>query len=77
MRFFIPAFARNDTHSILLKLRVPEGVGEKDVAMVELKYKDRIAKKNVADEIPVKLEYADSDVASARTITTARAPRRT
>ncbi len=68
MRFFIPAFARNDTHSILLKLRVPEGVGEKDVAMVELKYKDRIAKKNVADEIPVKLEYADSDVASARTI---------
>jgi Ca-activated chloride channel family protein len=68
MRFFIPAFARNDSHSILLKLRVPEGVGEKDVAMVELKYKDRILKKNVADEIPVKLEYANSDVESARTI---------
>ncbi|HTJ83183.1 MAG TPA: VWA domain-containing protein [Polyangiaceae bacterium] len=68
MRFFIPAFARNDEHSILLKLRVPEGVGTKDAALVELKYKDRIAKKNVADEIPIKLEYADSDAASARSI---------
>jgi len=68
MRFFIPAFARNDQHSILLKLRVPEGVGTKDVALVELKYKDRISKKNVADEFPVKLEYADSDAASARSL---------
>lgn len=68
MRFFIPAYARNDAHSILLKLRVPEGVGAKEIALVELKYKDRIFKKNAADEIPLKVSYADSDADSARTI---------
>lgn len=68
MRFFIPAFARDDNHAILLKLRMPEGVGLKDVALVEVKYKDRVSKKNVAEEFPLKLEYAISDVESAQTI---------
>lgn len=68
MRFFMPAFARDDSHSILLKLRLPEGVGAKDVALVELKYKDRITKKNVTTELPIKLEYANSDAESAKSI---------
>lgn len=68
MRFFMPAFAKDDSHSILLKLRLPEGVGPKDVALVELKYKDRITKKNVTTELPIKLEYANSDAESARSI---------
>lgn len=68
MRFFIPAFARDDNHSMLLKLRIPEGVGLKDVALVEVKYKDRVTKKNVAEEFPLKVEYAVSDVESAGTI---------
>jgi Ca-activated chloride channel family protein len=66
MRFFIPAFARADAHSLLFKLRLPEGVGEKDVAIVEVKYKDRLTKKNVLEEIPLKIAYADSDLASAK-----------
>jgi Ca-activated chloride channel family protein len=68
MRFFMPSFAKDDSHSILLKLRLPEGVGAKDVALVELKYKDRITKKNVTTELPIKLEYANSDVESAKSI---------
>ena len=68
MRFFIPAFARDDSHALLLKLKVPEGTGERPVALVELKYKDRVAKKNVADEIPLKVSFADGDAASAATV---------
>lgn len=68
MRFFIPAFARSDAHSILLKLRLPEGVGTRDVAQIEVKYKDRLLKKNVSEELPLKLAYADSDAESAKSI---------
>lgn len=68
MRFFIPAFARDESHGILLKLRLPAGVNEKDVGLVEVKYKDRVTKKNVSDEVPLKIKYATSDADSAKTI---------
>ena len=67
MRFFIPAFSRDDDHALLIKLAVPEGVGARDVALVELKYKDRLRKKNIVREIPLRVEYADGDAASAAT----------
>lgn len=65
MRFFIPAFARDDSHAILLKLGLPPGVGARDVALIELKYKDRVGKKNAIEEIPLKITYANSDAESA------------
>lgn len=65
MRFFIPAFARGDSHAVLLKIALPEGTNKRDVAFIELKYKDRIAKKNVSDEFPVSLLYGQSDAESA------------
>lgn len=68
MRFFIPAFTKSDSHSILLELRVPAGAGPKALAQVELKYKDRVAKKNVVDEFPLKVAYANSDAASAKSM---------
>ena len=68
MRFFIPAFARGDSHALLLKLRAPEGAGTRKIALVELRYKDRLSKKNVTVELPVSLGYAESDAASASTI---------
>jgi len=68
MRFFIPAYAQGDSHAILLKLKIPPGAGAREVAIVELKYKDRVAKKNVTDEFPLKITYADSDADSAATI---------
>lgn len=68
LRFFIPAFARDDSHSILLKLRVPAGVAAKDIALVEVKYKDRVKKKNRAEESPLKIAFANSDAASAATV---------
>ncbi|HEU4538106.1 MAG TPA: VWA domain-containing protein [Polyangiaceae bacterium] len=65
LRFFLPAFARDDGHSILLKLLAPEGAGKRDLALVELKYKDRLAKKNAVDELPVSFAYAANDAESA------------
>ena len=67
MRFFIPSFARGDSHALLLKLRAPEGAQKRKLALVELKYKDRLSKKNVTVEVPVSIDYADSDAASAAT----------
>ncbi len=68
MRFFIPAFARNDAHALLFKLHVPAGAGGRAVAGIELKYKDRVAKKNVIEEVPIQIAFADGDAASAATI---------
>ncbi len=68
MRFFIPAFAPDDAHALLFQLAVPAGAGSKPVASIEIKYKDRLSKKNVTDEVPVAITYADSDAASAATI---------
>jgi len=65
MRFFIPAFAPDDKHALLFQLKVPAGAGSKPIASVEIKYKDRVSKKNVSDELPVSISYADSDAASA------------
>ena len=68
MRFFIPAFAPDDSHALLLQLSVPAGAGNKPLAMVEIKYKDRVTKKNVVDEFPITAAYADSDAASGASI---------
>ena len=68
MRFFIPAFAANDGHSLLLELKVPAGVGKRDIAGIELKYKDVVHKKNVVEEIPLAALYGDSDATSAASI---------
>ena len=68
MRFFIPAFARDDSHALLLELRVPAGAGGRPVALVELRYKDRIGKKNIVEELPVEAAYADSDAQSGATV---------
>ena len=67
MRFFMPAFARDDRHALLMQLQVPAGVGERPLVSVEVQYKDRIRKKNVTEEYPVKIEYAKDDAESAST----------
>lgn len=65
LRFFIPAFARDEAHSLLFKIRLPAGVDKKSVADIEIRYKDRVAKKNVSDESPVAVAFASSDAESA------------
>lgn len=65
LRFFIPAFAKDEAHSILFKLRIPEGVDKRGVADIEIRYKDRVAKKNVSDESSVAATYGASDAESA------------
>lgn len=67
IRFFIPAFARGDAHSFLLKLAVPPGMDDRALGLVELRYKDRVAKRNVTEEIPFSIGYDVSDAASAAT----------
>jgi Ca-activated chloride channel family protein len=68
MRFFIPAFARGDRHAMLLSVHVPAGSAPRVIASIEIKYKDRVTKKNVTREIPVKIEYAKDEASSAQTI---------
>lgn len=68
MRFFMPSFSRDDRHAMLVTVTLPAGVGEKQIASVEVKYKDRLQKKNVTEEIPVKIRYAGSDGESAGTV---------
>ena len=68
LRFFIPAYAAGEGHSILLEVKVPAGFGKKDLGVVELKYKDELHKTNAIDELPVAVQFADSDAASAATI---------
>jgi Ca-activated chloride channel family protein len=67
MRFFIPAFARADRHATLMTLKLPPGAGERSVASVEIRYKDRLTKKNTTRELPVHLRWAASDAESAAT----------
>ena len=67
MRFFIPAFARSDRHATMLTLALPPGTGERSIASVEVRYKDRVLGKNITKELPVKMRWADTDAASAQT----------
>jgi Ca-activated chloride channel family protein len=68
MRFFMPAFARDDRHAMLVTLQLPPGVGDRAVGSLEIRYKDRLQRKNVTEEIAIKTKYAESDAASAATI---------
>jgi Mg-chelatase subunit ChlD len=65
MRFFLPAFARDDRHAMLFEVNVPSGAEKRNVAVVELKYKDRISGSNVIEESPIAVSYAKSDAESA------------
>jgi Ca-activated chloride channel homolog len=67
MRFYIPAFARDDSYALLIKIAAPAGAGQRDAGLVELRYKDRVAGRNVTEEIPIRVSYAGSDAESART----------
>ena len=68
MRFFIPAFARADRHATMITLQLPPGTDERRIASVEVRYKDRVLKKNVTQELPVNLRWAASDAESALTV---------
>jgi len=67
MRFFIPAFARSDRHATMVQLQLPAGTGERAIASVEVRYKDRLLQKNVTMELPVKARWAFGDAESAAT----------
>ncbi len=67
LRFFIPAFAAADRHATMVSLQVPAGVGERSIASVEVRYKDRLLHANVTRELPVKIRFATSDAESAAT----------
>jgi hypothetical protein len=67
MRFFIPAFARGDRHATLITLSLPPGEGERTIASVEVRFKDRVTRRNVTRELAVKERWAASDAESAAT----------
>ena len=68
MRFFMPSFSRDDRHAMLLTLMVPAGVDERAIASVEIRYKDRLRKKNITEEMPIKIKFATSDAESSKTV---------
>ena len=68
MRFFMPAFARDDRHAMMVTLLLPPGAGERAIGSVEIRYKDRLAMKNVTQEIPIRARYASDEAASAATV---------
>ncbi|MDB4998398.1 MAG: hypothetical protein JWM74_5830 [Myxococcaceae bacterium] len=68
MRFFMPSFSRDDRHAMLLTLLVPAGVDERAIASVEIRYKDRLRKKNITEEMPIKMKFAPSDAESSKTV---------
>ena len=51
MRFFLPAFARADHHTTMITLQLPPGAGERGIASVEVRYKDRVTNKNVTRRV--------------------------
>jgi len=65
MRFFMPSFARDDHHAILLALQIPAGAGERPIGTVEVRYKDRLLHRNVTRELAIPLRRAPSEAASA------------
>jgi len=67
MRFFIPAFAAADRHATVMTLQLPPGAGERSIASVEVRYKDRLLGKNVTRELPARLRWAASDAEGAAT----------
>ncbi len=67
MRFFIPGFARADSHTMLLELEAPPGHGQQALATVELRYKDRVRGANHVEELVVRVDTAGSAEASAAT----------
>jgi Mg-chelatase subunit ChlD len=67
MRFFIPAFAPSDRHATMITLQVPPGADERRIASVEVRYKDRLLRRNVTQELAVKVRFAPTDAESAAT----------
>jgi Ca-activated chloride channel family protein len=74
MRFFIPSFSGADRHTTMITLDLPPGAGERSIASVEVRYKDRLLHRNVAREIPVRLRYAAGEAESAATVDRAVEP---
>ncbi|MSQ82402.1 MAG: VWA domain-containing protein [Myxococcales bacterium] len=46
VRFLLPSFRAGDEHSFLLVIEVPPGSERREVARVEVRYKDTVAKRN-------------------------------
>jgi len=60
VRFLLPAFRLGDEHTFLLQIKVPPGKGTRELATVELRYKDRITLRNVSMTGTRSARYAES-----------------
>jgi len=59
LKLAIPTMHAGRHHVVMLRVRVPPGTGEREVARVELRYKDLVARTNGRDEQRVTVEVAD------------------
>lgn len=60
VRFLLPAFRLGDEHTFLLQIKVPAGRGTRELAAVELRYKDMITLRNVSMSGTRTAHYAES-----------------
>jgi Ca-activated chloride channel family protein len=69
IKMLIPQFYQGDSHVVMLRVRVPQGVGQRNVADVEVRYKDLVFAKNRTNRVPVNVTYTrsgDEMIASAK-----------
>lgn len=68
IKMLIPHFYAGDSHVVMLRVRVPRGSGSREVAQVEVKYKDLVFKKNREDKRSAKITYAKDKAAVVASI---------
>lgn len=66
IKMLIPHFYQNDSHVIMLQVRVPKGRGSRKVADVYLKYKDLVFAKNRSEHVAVSVDYTSDKTEMVR-----------
>ncbi len=68
VKVLIPSFRANDSHVVLLELNVPPGAGSRELARVEVKYKDVPKRKNETLKAVAQAAYAVDRASSVASI---------
>jgi Ca-activated chloride channel family protein len=68
IKMLIPSLGANDSHVVLMELRVPRGRGAKNLAKVHVKYKDMVIRTNKDLTLPARANYAPDKVSSVASI---------
>lgn len=68
IKMLFPHFYSGDSHVVILKIRVPKGTKSRDVAQVEVKYKDLVFRANRKVDMPARAGYAKDKAESIASV---------